>query len=177
MKIRKRKRVIEWFNVFNKLIKVGSTKWDGARPLEAVGGWRRLDILKKHQVNEVTTIIASPSSSSSPSKFLMEIERKMTKYRRQVVIIIVVVVVIIIIVVVVVVARWKFPDGIAFQQWASVVASVTRTKLPNVYKSCPKMISLEKWLILTPLQKLPKNVVDLCKLIVAKGFKKLPKIQ
>ena len=176
MKIRKRKRVIEWFNVFNKLIKVGSTKWDGARPLEAVGGWRRLDILKKHQVNEVTTIIASPSSSSSPSKFLMEIERKMTKYRRQVVIIIVVVVVVIIIVVVVV-ARWKFPDGIAFEQWASVVASVTRTKLPNVYKSCPKMISLEKWLILTPLQKLPKNVVDLCKLIVAKGFKKLPKIQ
>ena len=39
------------------------------------------------------------------------------------------------------------------------------------------MISLEKWLILTPLQKLPKNVVDLCKLIVAKGFKKSPKIQ
>ena len=29
------------------------------------------------------------------------------------------------------------------------------------------MISLEK---LTPLQKLPKNVGDLCKLIVAKGF-------
>ena len=30
---------------------------------------------------------------------------------------------------------------------------------------------------LTPLQKLPKNVVDLGKLIVAKGFKKLPKVQ
>ena len=26
-------------------------------------------------------------------------------------------------------------------------------KLPNVYKSCPKMISLEKWYILTPLHK------------------------
>ena len=29
----------------------------------------------------------------------------------------------------------------------------------------------------TPLQKLPKNVGDLGKLIVAKGFKKLPKVQ
>ena len=34
------------------------------------------------------------------------------------------------------------------------------------------MISLEKLKILTPLQKLPKNVRDLGKLIVAKGFKK-----
>ena len=33
------------------------------------------------------------------------------------------------------------------------------------------MISLEKLKILTPLQKLPK------KLIVAKGFKKFPKVQ
>ena len=39
------------------------------------------------------------------------------------------------------------------------------------------MISVEKWSILTPLQKLPKNVGDLDKLIVAKGFKKLPKVQ
>ena len=39
------------------------------------------------------------------------------------------------------------------------------------------MISLEKLKYLTPLQELPKNVGDLCKLIVAKGFKKLPKIQ
>ena len=38
------------------------------------------------------------------------------------------------------------------------------------------MISLEK-LILTPLQNLPKNVGDLGKIIVAKGFKKLPKVQ
>ena len=28
-----------------------------------------------------------------------------------------------------------------------------------------------------PLQKLPKNVEDLGKMIVAKGFKKLPKVQ
>ena len=39
------------------------------------------------------------------------------------------------------------------------------------------MISLEKLKILTPLQKLLKNVGDLGKLIVAKCFKKLPKLQ
>ena len=39
------------------------------------------------------------------------------------------------------------------------------------------MISQEKLRILTPLRKLPKNVRDLGKLIVAKGLKKLPKVQ
>ena len=39
------------------------------------------------------------------------------------------------------------------------------------------MISLEKIKIMTHLQKLPKNVVDLGKLIVAKGFEKLPKVK
>ena len=39
------------------------------------------------------------------------------------------------------------------------------------------MISLEKWMILAPLLKLPKNVRDLGKFIVAKGFKKLPKVR
>ena len=39
------------------------------------------------------------------------------------------------------------------------------------------MISLVKLKILTPLQKLPKNVRDLGKLIVAKGFEKMPKVQ
>ena len=39
------------------------------------------------------------------------------------------------------------------------------------------MISLEKCKIFTPLQNLPKNVGDLGKLIVAKCFKKLPKVQ
>ena len=39
------------------------------------------------------------------------------------------------------------------------------------------MISLEKLKILTPLQKLPKTVGDLGKVIVAKGFEKLPKVQ
>ena len=39
------------------------------------------------------------------------------------------------------------------------------------------MISVEKFKILTPLQKLPKNVEDSGKLIVAKGLKKLPKVK
>ena len=39
------------------------------------------------------------------------------------------------------------------------------------------MISLEKLMILTPLQKLPKNVGDLGKLIVATCFEKLHKVQ
>ena len=49
-------------------------------------------------------------------------------------------------------------------------AQCDQIKIAKVYKSCPKMISLEKLKILTPLQNLPKNVV-------AKGFKKLPKVQ
>ena len=39
------------------------------------------------------------------------------------------------------------------------------------------MISVEKWKILPPLQKLPKNVDNLGKIIVATGFKKSPKVQ
>ena len=31
------------------------------------------------------------------------------------------------------------------EEYVKVFDSVTRTKSPNVYKSCPKMISLEKW--------------------------------
>ena len=39
------------------------------------------------------------------------------------------------------------------------------------------MILPEKIKILTPLQKLPKNVGDLGKLNVAQGFEKMPKVQ
>ena len=39
------------------------------------------------------------------------------------------------------------------------------------------MISLEKWMILTPLQKLPNNVGNLGKIIVATGFEWLPTVQ
>ena len=56
-----------------------------------------------------------------------------------------------------------------------VLLSVTRKKSPNFYKICRKMISLEKLKILISLQKLPKNVGDLDKLIVAKCFKQLLK--
>ena len=37
------------------------------------------------------------------------------------------------------------------------------------------MISLEKWMILTPLQKLPNNVGNLGKIIVATGFEWSPR--
>ena len=59
-----------------------------------------------------------------------------------------------------------------YKERKSLHSSVTNKKLPNAYKSCPKMISLVKLKILTPLQKLPNNVGDLGKLIVAKGFEK-----
>ena len=39
------------------------------------------------------------------------------------------------------------------------------------------MISIVKLRILTPFQKFPKNVRELGKFIVAKGFEKLPKVQ
>ena len=39
------------------------------------------------------------------------------------------------------------------------------------------MFSLEKWLILTRLLYLPQNGENWGKLIVAKGFKELPKVQ
>ena len=39
------------------------------------------------------------------------------------------------------------------------------------------MTSVEKLKILTRLQKLPKNVGDFGKLIVATGFEKLPKVE
>ena len=39
------------------------------------------------------------------------------------------------------------------------------------------MISLEKWMILAPLQKLRNNVGDLGKIILTTIFKWLPKVQ
>ena len=52
---------------------------------------------------------------------------------------------------------------------------MTRKKSPQVYKSFPKIISLEKLKILTPLQTLPKNVGDLGKLLLPKALKSCPK--
>ena len=53
--------------------------------------------------------------------------------------------------------------------------SVTSKKSPNVCKSCPKILLPQKIRILTPLQKLPKNVGDLGKLIVATDLESCPK--
>ena len=39
------------------------------------------------------------------------------------------------------------------------------------------MISIEKRMLLTSFQKLPNNVGNLDELIVAQGYKKLPKVQ
>ena len=39
------------------------------------------------------------------------------------------------------------------------------------------MISLEKWMVLTPLQKLPNNAGNLGKIIVATSFEWLPRVQ
>ena len=57
------------------------------------------------------------------------------------------------------------------------ITQCDQKKSPNIYQRCPKMILLEKLKILTSLQNLLKNVGDLGKLIVAKGFEKLPKVQ
>ena len=52
--------------------------------------------------------------------------------------------------------------------------SVTRAKSPNAYKKLPKTDFTRKLKI---YKKLPKNVVDFGKYIVATGFEKLPKVQ
>ena len=48
-------------------------------------------------------------------------------------------------------------------------------KMPNVFKSCPKMILLENWKFLLTYQKLPRNMSNLGKLIVATALKTCPK--
>ena len=67
--------------------------------------------------------------------------------------------------------------GVLVSLYLHVGSCVPSKKLPSIYKSCPKMVSLEKLNMLTTLQKLPKNVGDLCKLIVVTGFENLPKFQ
>ena len=67
--------------------------------------------------------------------------------------------------------------GVLVSLYLHVGSCVPSKKLPSIYKSCPKMVSLEKLNMLTTLQKLPKNVGDLGKLIVVTGFENLPKFQ
>ena len=75
--------------------------------------------------------------------------------------------------------KWQLVKGFAslcvHHPWLS--PSVTRYKSQNVYKICPKMYTLEKWMILTHFQKLPNNVGNLGKIIVATSFEWLPKVQ
>ena len=75
-------------------------------------------------------------------------------------------------------SRWDWYSlGIAH---AKTVAAIHH--LPMSHSVWPKknrQMSIkvaQKWLILTTSQKLPKNVGDLGKLIVAQGFKKSPKV-
>ena len=64
------------------------------------------------------------------------------------------------------------PDSIRRKRW------LTYTQCDQVkVAKCQKKFLLEKWKILTPLQKLPKNVGVLGKIINATGFEKLPKVQ
>ena len=55
--------------------------------------------------------------------------------------------------------------------------SAASKKVAKCLLKLPKMISLEKWKIFTPLQKLHNNAGDLGKIIVATGFEKSPKVQ
>ena len=74
------------------------------------------------------------------------------------------------------------------QRWAKLPIEIITTLWPlgSVWpdkncqmsiKSCPKMISIEKLMILTPLQKLLYNVANLDKIFVATDFEWLPKVQ
>ena len=56
-------------------------------------------------------------------------------------------------------------------------SSVTSKKQPNVYKKLAKNDFTRKMIAFDTYKKLPKNVRDLGKLIVATGFDKLTKVQ
>ena len=74
------------------------------------------------------------------------------------------------------------------QRWAKLPIEIITTLWPlgSVWpdknsqmsiKSCPKLISIEKLMILTPLQKLLYNVGNWDKIFVATDFEWLPKVQ
>ena len=50
-------------------------------------------------------------------------------------------------------------------------------KIAKCLKKLPEIDFTRKMIDFDTLQKLPKNMEDLGKLIVAKGFKKMPKVQ
>ena len=69
--------------------------------------------------------------------------------------------------------------GVDFQRLHSILSKKWPVKScqMSVDKRWLKMISLENWKILTLLPKLPKNVGDFGKVIVATGFEKVSKVQ
>ena len=73
--------------------------------------------------------------------------------------------------------RWRGGNSPKLSLGSCLACSVTRKKSPNVYKKLPKNDFTRKMIDFNTLQKLPKNVGYLGKFIVAKGFKKLPKVQ
>ena len=58
-----------------------------------------------------------------------------------------------------------------------VMNSVTSKKSPNVYKKLPKNDFPRKMKVFEAFTKIAKNVGNLGKIIIATGFKKLPKVQ
>ena len=80
--------------------------------------------------------------------------------------------------------RWKLKHQIILFQWRQRYnqnylpdIQCDQIKIAKSIQKLPKKISQEKWMILTPLQKLPNNVGNLGKIIVANGFEMLPKVQ
>ena len=72
----------------------------------------------------------------------------------------------------------KMQSKNVFQSLVSISAAVwPETNRQMSIRVAQKWVHLKNDRLFTPLQKLPKNVGDFGKLIVAKGFKKWPKVQ
>ena len=75
---------------------------------------------------------------------------------------------------------WRYPMTVEMQLSvgiAHVSDAVWPEKIAKCLKKLPKNYFTRKMIDLSPSQKLPKSVGDLGKLIVAKVFKNLPKVQ
>ena len=59
--------------------------------------------------------------------------------------------------------------------WSAPWLQCDQKKLPKVFKSCPKMITLEKWWILTPLQKVLRMWEIWANYLLPKALKRCPK--
>ena len=73
---------------------------------------------------------------------------------------------------------WQGEQTDLLRQQVSLIINVMISSMRPVWPEKSRQMSIkvaQKWLILTPLRKFPKNVGDLGKLMVAKGFEKFPK--